>query len=80
MATQIYACLCGEWVNLTDDADCKMGKYKTPPNIWWEESAHIYSPNKKSEENTLYQQDHIHINYKNADYRIHPVFIQVKYS
>ncbi|MCM3131844.1 hypothetical protein M3629_03560 [Paenibacillus polysaccharolyticus] len=77
MATQVHACLVGNWVNLTDDPDCKMGKHKTSPFIWWEENADIYSPFKRAKENTMYQQDYVNIHYKCADYRIHPMFIQI---
>ncbi|AEB62130.1 hypothetical protein LL3_00583 [Bacillus amyloliquefaciens LL3] len=49
------------------------------PYIWWEEGASIWSPNSK-EEHTMYQQDYVNIYYKNAEYRIHPMFIQIKYS
>lgn len=73
----IFACLIGNWVNLSDDPDCKMGIHMTSPNTWWEENADIYSPFKKEEEHTMYQQDYIWIHYKGADYRIHPMFIQI---
>lgn len=35
--TQIFACLCGEWVDLTSDPDCKIGEHMSSPFIWWEE-------------------------------------------
>lgn len=76
---EIHACLCGEWVNLSADENCKMGIHMTSPNIWWEENADIYSPITKTEANTMYQQDYIHIRYRGAEYRIHPIFIQVVY-
>lgn len=75
--TQIYANLIGNWVNLTDDPDCKMGIHMTSPDIWWEENADIFSPFQKSEENTMYQLDYVYIHYKGIDYRINPIFIQV---
>lgn len=49
--TEIHACLCGEWVNLSADENCKMGIHMTSPNIWWEENADIYSPITKTEAN-----------------------------
>ncbi|KIN30892.1 hypothetical protein B4069_2965 [Bacillus subtilis] len=52
----------------------------TSPTVWWEEDAKIWSPNNKEQEHTMYQQDYVYINYKNADYRIHPMFIQIKHS
>ncbi|MDL2029041.1 hypothetical protein OOZ25_06945 [Bacillus subtilis] len=80
MATQVYACLCGEWVDLTSDPNCKMGESMSSPFIWWEEGAPIWSPNSKEDEHTMYQQDYVYIHYRNADYRIHPMFIQIKVS
>ncbi|WCM71316.1 hypothetical protein LZD60_08050 [Clostridium perfringens] len=43
----IYACLIGNWVNLCDDPNCKMGPNHASPQIWWEENAEIWSPLKK---------------------------------
>ncbi|GAA0118886.1 hypothetical protein UT300017_11500 [Clostridium sp. CTA-17] len=73
----IYACLIGNWVNLCDDPNCKMGPNHASPQIWWEEKAEIWSPFKKEDEHTMYQQDYIYINYLGKDYRIHPMFIQI---
>lgn len=73
----MHACLCGEWVNLNDDPNCVMGVHHTSPYIWWEENADIWSPNDKKE-HTLYELDYINIHYKGADYRINPIFIQIK--
>ncbi|CCW39582.1 TPA: hypothetical protein VBA75_002000 [Streptococcus agalactiae] len=75
--TEVHACLCGKWVNLSEDPACKMGIHMTSPNIWWEENAELYSPIVKDEADTMYQQDYIVIHYQNADYRIHPMFIQI---
>ena len=41
------------------------------------ENADIWSPFKKDEEHTMYQIDYVDIIYKNAKYRINPIFIQV---
>lgn len=73
----IHACLLGNWVNLCDDPDCKMGGHRTSPLIWWEENAVIWSPFKKEEEHTMYQQDYVEIYYLGKGYRIHLMFIQV---
>lgn len=73
----IYACLVGNWVNLCEDPDCKMGLHRQSPQIWWEENADIWSPFKKDEEHTMYQQDYVNIYYSGKDYRIHPIFIQI---
>ncbi len=73
----IYACLVGNWVNLCDDPNCKMGSNLSSPQIWWEENAIIWSPFTKGEEHTMYQQDYINIYYSGVEYRIHPMFIQI---
>ncbi|AWP28752.1 hypothetical protein [Paenibacillus sp. Cedars] len=77
MAVQVHACLCGDWVNLNDDPDCKIGNHRSSPTVWWEENAEIWSPFKKDSENTMYQLDYVNIHYKGTDYRIHPIFIQI---
>ena len=73
---KVYACLLGEWVDLSSDPNCVMGEHKVSPSIWYEENAPIWSPNKK-EEHTYYQLDYVHIHYKGKDYRINPIFIQI---
>ncbi|HEM4634290.1 TPA: hypothetical protein U1005_000795 [Streptococcus suis] len=75
--TEIHACLCGKWVDLSADASCKMGPHMTSPNIWWEENAELYAPITKTTADTMYQQDYIYVHYQGAGYRIHPMFIQV---
>ena len=72
----VYANLLGVWVNLSKDDKCVMGPHMTSPTLWWEENAEIFSSNKR-EEDTMYQLDHIHIQYKGKDYRINPIFIQI---
>lgn len=76
MATQVHACLCGNWVNLNDDPECVIGSDRKSPYLWWEENATIWSPSKKKD-NTYYQLDYVHITYKGVDYRINPIFIQI---
>ena len=73
----VYANLIGEWVNLSEDENCVMGPNKTRPFIWWEENAEIWSPIKKKEEHTMYQLDYVWIHFKEKDYRINPIFIQI---
>ncbi|UYB50133.1 hypothetical protein OCI51_26355 (plasmid) [Lysinibacillus capsici] len=73
----VYANLIGEWVNLSEDENCVMGPNKTRPFIWWEENAEIWSPTKKKEEHTMYQLDYVWIHFKEKDYRINPIFIQI---
>ncbi|CZQ83608.1 Hypothetical protein Tpal_466 [Trichococcus palustris] len=77
MSTKVYANLIGSWVDLSTDDSCVMGPRMTSPYIWWEENAELFSPIQKKEENTMYNQDYIVIHYKNRDYRIHPIFIQI---
>lgn len=74
---QVYANLLGEWVNLSDDDNCRMGTHMTLPSIWWEENAPIWSPHNKEEEHTMYQLDYIYIHYKGKDYRISPIHLQI---
>ncbi len=75
--TNIYACLLGNWVNLSDDPNCVMGIYQKDPNTWWEENAEIWSPSTKETEHTMYQQDYINVHFQGKNYRIHPMFIQI---
>lgn len=51
--TSIYACLIGDWVNLGDDPNCKVGGNHQSPIIWWEENAEIWSPINKEQEHTM---------------------------
>lgn len=62
----IYACLCGEWQDLTAEPTASIGGNQTAPNIWYEE-----------EGPDMFKYDYVNINYKGATYRIHPTFIQV---
>lgn len=74
---QVYANLLGEWVNLSDDDNCRMGPRMTRPYIWWEESAELWSPLNKEKEHTMYQLDYVMIHYKGKDYRINPIHLQI---
>lgn len=74
---QVHVCLLGEWVNLYDDPNSKIGPNLAHPSIWWEENAELWSPITKEESHTMYQQDYVYVNYKGRDYRIHPMFIQI---
>ena len=77
--TKIYACLLGNWVCLNDDPDCKFIEKDQSPALWWEEGAELYAPEtrKKSEENSFYNLDYVHIYYRGKTYRINPMFIQI---
>lgn len=62
--TNIYACLCGNWINLsTSNATVDNQK---PVQTWWEK-----------ENNKLFNYDYINIQYNGKNYRIHPSFLQV---
>lgn len=54
---QVYACLLGNWVDLSADRSVRMGEHRVSADIWYEENAKIWSPktNKvKTIELTLY--------------------------
>lgn len=74
---EVYACLCGNWVNLNDDPNCTIGNLGSNPSTWWEENAEIWSPFTKEKEHTMYQLDYVRIQYKGKSYRINPIFIQI---
>jgi hypothetical protein len=74
---QVHACLCGNWVNLNDDPNCKIGSNRSSPSVWWEENAEIWSPLQREKEHTMYQLDYVNIHYKGKDYRISPIFLQI---
>ncbi len=75
--TNIYACLLGNWINLSDDPNCKVGPEGKSPVMWWEEEAKIWSPINKTQEHSMYDQDYVYIYYSGKEYRIHPMFIQI---
>ena len=72
----VYACLLGNWTNLSSDSSVKMGENRVSANQWYEENAEIWSPIKR-EPDTYCQLDYIHIQYQGKDYRINPIFIQI---
>lgn len=74
---KIYACLIGDWVCLNDDPDCKMGSLRTSPSLWWKENADVWAPFKREKENFLYDLDYVNVIYKQTQYRINPLFIQI---
>lgn len=74
---KVYACLIGNWVCLNDDPECLVGENRVNPSVWYEENAAIFSPLNREYEHTYYDLDYVHIFYKNKDYRINPIFIQI---
>ncbi|EFY03468.1 ORF065 [Streptococcus dysgalactiae subsp. dysgalactiae] len=77
--TEIHACLCGNWVNLSDDENCIVGEYRQDPITWWKEGAPIWSSGKRTS-NSYEDLDYVNIHYRGKDYRINPIFIQVVVS
>lgn len=76
---KIYACLAGEWVCLTDDPNCKIGENMQSPYEWWEENAPLWAPLSvnKELEHSFYALNYVHILYKDNDWRINPIYIQI---
>ncbi|PTJ14083.1 hypothetical protein [Staphylococcus simulans] len=62
----IYACLLGEWVNLSDSDKVVIDNAYTDANLWYKEQI-----------NDLFNFNYINIQIDNVNYRIHPSFIQV---
>lgn len=62
----IYACLLGEWVNLSDSDNVVIDNAYTDANLWYKEQI-----------NDLFNFNYINIQIDNLNYRIHPSFIQV---
>lgn len=64
--TEVYACLLGKWVNLTECDSIRIDNSYTDTYLWWEEQGP-----------SLFKYDYINITVDNINYRIHPSFIQV---
>ena len=62
----IYACLLGEWVNLSESDDVIIDNSYTDANLWYKEQI-----------DNLFNFDYVNIQINNVNYRIHPSFIQV---
>lgn len=68
---RIFACLLGEWVDITDTGTVADGQ---KPVAYFEE--HLkYQENSRYAE--CFQYDYIHVQYQGKDYRINPAFIQI---
>ncbi|MFZ7333624.1 hypothetical protein [Streptococcus pluranimalium] len=74
--TEVHACLCGNWVNLTDDPDCVIGEHRQDPVTWWKEGSPIWA-SKNNNSNSYESLDYVNIHYRGKDYRINPIFIQI---
>ncbi|HHW6910646.1 TPA: hypothetical protein ACU2WU_000097 [Staphylococcus aureus] len=62
----VYACLLGEWVNLSNTENVITDNSYNDVNHWYKEKI-----------DTLFDYDYINIEIDNVHYRIHPSFIQV---
>ncbi len=60
----VYACLLGEWVSLTN----------TPGSLVFERDPNLYYKEEISE---MFDYDYVNVTYENKHYRIHPSLIQV---
>ena len=74
----VYACLLGDWIDLTE-SDAKI-MYKlnefTDVNTWLSEGGSFYT-DKYSKTDTFDKYENIKILYNNKVYSIHPSFIQI---
>lgn len=66
MSKRVYACLLGEWINLSICPNVLIDNKYENPNLWFEEVGH-----------KMFEYDYIDIKYQDFNYRIHPSFIQV---
>ena len=74
--TEIHACLCGEWVNLSDDSECVIGENHQDPITWWKEGSPVWSSRNRN--SNIYETlDYVNIHYRGKDYRINTIFIQI---
>ena len=62
----IYACLLGEWVNLSESDNVIIDNAYTDANLWYKEQI-----------NNLFNFTTSTFKLDNVNYRIHPSFIQV---
>jgi hypothetical protein len=68
---RIYACLLGEWVDITETAtvaDCQ------DPVTYFKENLKYENGSRYAK---CFEYDYIHIQYQGKDYRINPAFIQI---
>jgi len=64
--TEVYACLLGDWTNLSNSNNLRIDNSHDDANLWWEEVGH-----------KLFDYDYINITHDDVNYRIHPSFIQI---
>lgn len=69
--TKIYACLLGEWVDITESGTVEDHQN---PSLYFEENL-AYEPNSKTAK--CFEYDYINVQYQKRNYRIHPSQIQI---
>lgn len=69
--TKIYACLLGEWIDITETAT--VADHQDPLKYFKENLEY----SDESRYAKCFKYDYIHIQYQGKDYRINPVFIQI---
>lgn len=68
---RIYACLLGEWVDITETGTVADGQN---PVKYFNEHLYYLGDSRYAE---CFKYDFIHVQYQGRDYRINPVFIQI---
>lgn len=68
---RIYACLLGEWVDITETAT--VADHQEPVKYFKENLEYLDGARYAN----CFKYDYIHIQYKDKDYRINPAFIQI---
>ena len=73
----VYACLLGEWVNLSEDDSCTIGHNGQPASTWFKEGGDLWARKSGSGEKCFVDLDYVWVHYHGKSYRINPVFIQI---
>lgn len=68
---RIYACLLGEWIDITETGT--VADNQNPVKYFRENLEYSNS----SQRAKCFQYDYIHVQYQGKDYRINPAFIQI---
>ncbi len=68
---RIYACLLGEWIDITETAT--VADHQNPV-AYFTDNLKYASGSRYAK---CFEYDYIHIQYHGKDYRINPVFIQI---
>lgn len=73
----VYTCLLGKWVNLSEDASCTVGHNGQNASTWFKEGGDLWLRSSQSRESSFSDLDYVWIHYQGKSYRINPVFIQI---